>query len=369
MKKNTFDIVKKFWLVILFVVVFIVFIALLIASSDNKIINDIKEFISDNTKVLYISNNKNYSDYPIKLLNKYDIEYMYVNSEKLSQFEKTKIENLINSKYLSNIIVIFKDGEIIDAIIDYKDEESLNKFFQKYNIIPEVIGDIDNILTSIPDLLNTDLTLLYIPYKYSDDIDSQNKILKQICDRYDISYKSIDAYLLSYAQHEKLNSLLQISSVEDQIVILIKNKKIIGSIRGKHRKNTYIDNFYKQGFIDEIDNYLIGIEYNAFKRLLNDEKNIIVIGKDDCKYCKEVVSTLNTIIINYDIKVYYINIVDLENNIAKNVERDLLNLGYDDGFTTPITIIVESNKLLDYIIGSSDEKYFVEKFIENGIIK
>ena len=149
MKKNTFDIVKKFWLVILFVVVFIVFIALLIASSDNKIINDIKEFISDNTKVLYISNNKNYSDYPIKLLNKYDIEYMYVNSEKLSQFEKTKIENLINSKYLSNIIVIFKDGEIIDAIIDYKDEESLNKFFQKYNIIPEVIGDIDNILTDI----------------------------------------------------------------------------------------------------------------------------------------------------------------------------------------------------------------------------
>ena len=51
------------------------------------------------------------------------------------------------------------------------------------------------------------------------------------------------------------------------------------------------------------------------------------------------------------------------------ISKKLSELGYSDGFTTPITLIVENNKLINYVIGASNKQYFVDIFSENGIIK
>jgi len=34
-----------------------------------------------------------------------------------------------------------------------------------------------------------------------------------------------------------------------------------------------------------------------------------------------------------------------------------------------MVLIVESNNILDYVIGNSTEEYFLDIFIENGVIK
>lgn len=370
MKNNTFGIMKKILVTILFISLIVIFLFLLFFSKDNDLIKDIKEFIEKDTKVLYISDKSNYSEYPEKLLDKYNIKYLYIDSSKLSSIEKTKIEKIINSKYISNILVIFKNGEIVDAIIDYEAESNLNEFLQKYNIIPQVIGNIDGILDSIPKLIDTELSILYVPYKYIDGIGQQNEILKEISKRYKIRYKLINAYLLSFEQQEKLNSMLQISSVEDQIIILIKDKKIVGSIRGINKPNYYLDELYKYNLIEKVENYINEINYDKFNELISsDSKSIILISKDECRYCQNVITTLNSIIINYNIAINYINIGKLDSELSNNVEKKLVELGYSDGFTTPITIITESSKLIDFVIGPSDEKYFVDIFTENGIIK
>jgi len=370
MKKNAFDFGKKILAIISIIVLITIFILLLLSTKDNDLVKDIKEYVKTDTKVLYISNKNNYSKNLIELLDKYEVRYKYVDSTKLSNFERVKIENIINSKYLSNIILIYKNGQIIDALIDYEDEENLYKFLQNNNIIPEVIADTSGIIDKVHNSLETDLTLLYIPYKNIDNIDSQDKILKSISEEYEIQYKKIDAYLLSYFQQEKLNSILQISSVEDQIIILIKDKKIIGSIRGINKKKDYLNKLYEYKFIDEIDNYIKPIIYEDFENILtSNEKTIILIGKDDCRYCSEVISILNTIIVNYDITVNYINIANFESELSSKVEKKLTELGFSDGFTTPLLIMTESNKLLDYVIGLSSEQYFIDIFTENGIIK
>lgn len=370
MKSNTFSIIKKIIMTILFIVLISIFICLLFFTKDNDLIKDVKEFIEKDTKVLYITNKNKYSEYPTKLFDKYNIKYLYINSDKLSSIEKTKIEKIINSKYLSNIVVIFKDGKVVDAIIDYETDNDLNKFLQKYDIIPQVIGDIDGILESIPELLDSEFTMLYVPYKYLDGIEYQNEILKQISTRYKINYKLINAYLLSFEQQEKLNSMLQISSVEDQIIILIKDKKIVGSIRGINKANYYLDELYKYNFIEKVDNYINIINYDKFNELINsNDKSIILIGKDECRYCENVISTLNSITINYNIPINYINVGKLDSELSNKVEKRLIELGYSDGFTTPITLLTESNKLIDFVIGPSEEKYFVDIFTENGIIK
>ena len=59
----------------------------------------------------------------------------------------------------------------------------------------------------------------------------------------------------------------------------------------------------------------------------------------------------------------------MDSDISINLQKDLNNLKYNDGFTTPLTIIIENGELLDYIIGASNEKYFIDIFTENGIIK
>ena len=368
MPKNTFSIIKKILITILFTI--LCSIIILLFSKDNDLIRDVKGFIEKDTKVLYITSKDKYSEYPIKLFDKYDIKYLYVDSTKLSSIEKTKIEKIVNSKYTSNILVIFNNGEIVDAIIDYESENDLDKFLQKHSIIPQVIGDIDGIIESVSELLETELTMLYIPYKYVDGIETQSEVLKEISTRYKIEYKLVNAYLLSSVQQEKLNSILHISSVEDQIIILVKDKKIVGSIRGINKANYYLDELQRYNFIEKVDNYINKVDYDKFNELINsNNKNIILIGKDECRYCDNVVDTLNSITVNYNIPISYINVGKLDSELSNNVEKKLIELGYSDGFTTPIIIMTESNRLIDYVIGPSNEEYFVDIFTENGIIK
>lgn len=370
MKKDNFKVIKNICLIIIFVLLIIIFLLLLFATRDNKLIKDIKEYISTDTKVLYISDDENYSDYPKKLFEKYDVSYLYVNSTNLSNFEKNKIEDIINSRYLSNIIVIFNNGKVEDAIIEYDSEESLNKFLKSKDLIPEIIGDNSKIIDNINELLTTKYSLIYLPYKNIEEMDNQDEILKKISEDYEINYKRVDAYLLSKSQKIKLNSILQISTVEDQIVILVKDKKIIGSIRGINNKRSYLNTLKEFKFINEIGCFITYINFDEFNKLLNnDQKNIIVIGKDNCKYCNEVNESLNNIAINYDIKINAINVGKIDSDIAIKVGKTLTELGYEDGFTTPITLVVENNKLLNYIIGASNEEYFIDIFTENGIIK
>lgn len=369
MSNSAFNIIKNILKFIIIMTFISIIIIVLIVLKDNKQIKEINEFIKNDTKVLYISNEIKYSDYPIELFKKYEIEYLYIDSTKLDIFEKNKIKKIINSKYLSSIIVVYNNGEIVDAIIDYETEENLNAFLQSINIIPKVIGDINGIIESVEDSLDSDLSIIYIPYKYVDGIEEQSNLLKEISDDYNAEYKMINAYLLSLVQQEKLNSILQISSVEDQIIILVKNKSIVGSIRGINKKNQYLDKLYEFEFISKIEENINYIDYEQFNNLLNfNEKNIIVLGKENCKYCEEVIITLDSININYDIVINYMDVDNFDSNISKDLEQKLLDLGID-GFEFPLTIVVESGKLLDYIVGSSDEKYFIEIFTENGIIK
>lgn len=370
MKKDNVAKLKKILIGIFFSLLVIIFLYLLLSTRDNDLVKNIKEFVRIDTKVLYISDKDNYSDYPIDLFKKYEVDYLYIDSTKLSNVEKTKIEKITNSNYFSNIIVIYKNGKIVDAIIEYDTEESLNKFLQEHELIPEIIGDNSKIIDSVNKLLTTEYSLIYLPYKPLDEIESQDKILKKICDDHEINYKKIDAYLLSQSQQNKLNSILQISTVEDQIVILVKDEKVIGSIRGINNKKKYLNQLEDFNFIEDIGYFITHINLDEFNNLLNNnEKNIIVIGKDECKYCDQVNETLNNISINYDIKINHINVGKIDSDIAIEVEEKLSSLKYNDGFTTPMVLIVENNKMLNYIIGSSNEEYFIDIFTENGIIK
>lgn len=361
---------KKTIYILLISLLIIIFLSLVFLIVDGKQIRDIKEFISVDTKIIYVTEDESL-DYPIKLMDKYSIDYLKINNNQLTVFERKKIEKIVNSNDLKNVLVIYKNGKIKDKLFEYKNKESVNKFLQDNDIIPnELVDHVDEIMSKSEKILQSSHSMIYIPYKKSDNIENQDEMFRQIAEEYSIDYKKIDAYLLSGKQQEKINSLLGISTVENQILILIKDNKMIANIRGPHRKNTYIQTLYDVNFINELESKINKIDYNAYKTLLNsNEKNIIVIGIENNKDSNDVITNLNKIIYSYDIEVNYINIEDTNSELSSKVKEKLENIGYTGNFSIPIVVIVESGKVLDFAIGNSNEEHFIDIFIENGVIK
>lgn len=362
---------KKILFITLFSLLVLLFLSLLLLIRDSGKIKEIKEFVKTDIKVVYVSNDKSNSKYPKEILNKYGVNYLEVDSSKFNVFERKKLENIVNSKYLNNILVIFESGKIKDALIEYKSKESVNEFLQKNDIIPKQLSDnVDKIFKEITNITDNDYSIVYLPYKNMDIIDEQNNTFEYISKKYSINYKKIDAYLLSKSQHQKINELLQLSTVEDQILILIKENQIIGNIRGVHSKNTYIENLYELNFISELEDKINEIDYNEFKKKLNSqEKSIILIGMDNSKDCEDVYNLLNGMIYNYEINVNYINVGSIDSEVYKKVQEKLNNIENYDNFSLPLVVVVESNNILDYVVGNTKEEYFLDTFIENGVIK
>lgn len=370
MNNSAFDLVKKIIIGVFSTIVVIVFVVLLLLTMDDKFIKDIKKFIKTDTKVLYITDKDNYNKYPIELLDKYEINYKYINSKKITSFEKTKLERIINNKDLSNIILIFESGKIKDALLRYDSKTELNEFLAKNGVIPNIIGDISGIKNKINNSLESEELILYLPYKYDDSIEYQNNLLKNISKQYNIEYEKIDTYLLSSTQHQKINALFDISDVEDQIVLFIKNKEVVGSLRGYNRRSEYINKLFELGYIEEVYNTLNEISYDEFKSKTEEEnKNVFLIIKDDCKYCKETMSLLNQISSTNNLDIDYLNINDIDSDLATSVSEYLKSMGYRDGFSTPLLILTEKKKILDYSIGSSSLDFYEDLFKEYGLIK
>ena len=83
MKKDNVAKLKKILIGIFFSLLVIIFLYLLLSTRDNDLVKNIKEFVKIDTKVLYISDKDNYSDYPVDLFKKYEVDYLYVDSTKL----------------------------------------------------------------------------------------------------------------------------------------------------------------------------------------------------------------------------------------------------------------------------------------------
>ncbi len=361
---------KRIIYIILFSLLVLLFVVLLAFTVDNKKIREISEFVTDDTRILYITENSE-SDYQSKVLNKYGISYLKINSAELSIFEKKKLKKIIDKNNLKNVMVIFNNGKIVDTLENSMSKDSVNKFLQENNIIPKkLVDNVDKIMTNIENMLNNEYSMIYIPYVEHSDVEKQNEFFEDIAKDFSINYIRIDAYYLSNKQQEKINNILNISLVDDQVLILVKENKMVANIRGVHRKNTFIENMYEVNFINELEDKIEKIEYDDIDDALNSsEKNILLIGCSSIKDSNDIYNLLNKMIYNYDLSVKYIDIEKEDTNLYNKVKEKIEDIGYNGAFSLPLVVIIESNNVIDYAIGNSKEEFFIDMFIENGVIK
>ena len=362
--------VKQFIYIILFCLLILCFLILLIFTMDSKKIKDISEFIKTETKILYITSDKE-KKYPVEILEKYNIEYLKINNEELNIFERKRIKEIIDDENLEDTLVVFMGGKVIDKLVEYKSEKEVNEFFQLHGIIPEkIVDNVKSIMDSAYSMLDSEYSMIYIPYKEHEDVEQQNSYLEEISEDYSIDYIRINAYYLSSKQQEIINNMLKISLVEDQILILVKDGKVIDNIRGTHRKNTFIQNLYDVNFINELEDKIEKLDYDELEDKINTTgKHILLIGSDSSKDSETVYNVLNEMTYNYELNVMYINVEKEQSEKFNVLKEKIEKLGYDGAFSIPLVLIIESNKVLDYAIGNSKEEYFIDIFTENGVIK
>ena len=81
MIKDNFKVKNNIVLLIILSVLLVIFFSLLFFTKDNSLIKDVKKFVEADIKVVYISSKENYKEYPIELFKKYEINYLYIDSD------------------------------------------------------------------------------------------------------------------------------------------------------------------------------------------------------------------------------------------------------------------------------------------------
>lgn len=359
-------------LIIIFLLLFVITGSILVLhilklKSNSKIINDFNEFKTNSLMfVLYVSNNDTYDDMLTTYANNYEFDYLRIDYNSLAIENKKYLKKENELKDINNYFVIWSNGKIVNKT-KINNEEELNTFLKDNYVIPNIIENPFPEMEKLNNkLANEKATLIYISFVNNELLESKNELLSSLCQNYDIEYQFIKGYIMSRKQQMKYINQFGFTEIKNELILIVENGKIKNVLDKNYLVvDDYIEIFQNYDIIMAISGYLDYIDFNQFKLLVEgNEKEVFTFGDDDCQYCDNIKYSLGIISKENNVKIHYINLTDED-----NIKEELDSLGYDNAITYPITIVVEDNKVLDYVIGASDEEYFINFFTKLGIIR
>lgn len=112
------------------------------------------------------------------------------------------------------------------------------------------------------------------------------------------------------------------------------------------------------------------INYNRLETMMkNKESFILYIGSTNCSHCQNFKPTLEAVIKDYQVKVYYLDVVDFKDADYTKLEK----ITTFEGGTPTILFIKKGVTNLgsgyNKIIGEQNKEYVISKFKFNGYIK
>ena len=110
------------------------------------------------------------------------------------------------------------------------------------------------------------------------------------------------------------------------------------------------------------------INYNEFKEMINNKESFpLFVGSHECSHCDDFKKTVNRIVENYQIDIYYI---DVANMTTEEYNKFLTIVNF--GGSTPTTVFItdgEEKTVYNRIIGALSYNKVVEKLKKIGYIK
>ena len=220
-----------------------------------------------------------------------------------------------------------------------------------------------------------DLQVIYYGSSQCGYCKLQTPIMKQIKSDYKLAYYYIDATKLKSDDQKEILEKLDIEGSTPTIAIVKNNKVVdvnVGFMDGKATVEFFKQNkLLKEDATYKPEENLTNISFNDYKNLVvQDIKNIIVIGQTTCSHCIAVKPVLNRVAANYNITINYLNLTEMTEDEKKELIENLKNIGYEnaDNLGTPLTLIIQNNKVEGTIEGENPPSYFTRQFKKYGII-
>ena len=112
----------------------------------------------------------------------------------------------------------------------------------------------------------------------------------------------------------------------------------------------------------------IEINYKTLVKKIEKKKDFVLfIGSEQCSHCQKYKKTINRVVEDYKIKVYYIDIIKLSEEENAYISAHFPYSG------TPATLVIKEGKEYERqacrIEGAKDYNYTVERLKKAGIIK
>ena len=217
--------------------------------------------------------------------------------------------------------------------------------------------------------------VIYYGGKTCDYCSLETPILKQIKEDYDIDYLYVNSDNLTKEDKDKMLEILNIQG-ETPTIAVVKKDEVLdvkeGYTDGKELVKFLIDNnVLKKDSVYTPEQYITDVTYEKYEELVKkDELSVVVIGQTTCIHCIETKPVLNHIAEEYNVKINYLNLTNMTKDEQNNLTNSLKEIGYTnaENLGTPLTLIVQNNKLVSTIEGENPTSYYIRSFRKVGLI-
>lgn len=205
--------------------------------------------------------------------------------------------------------------------------------------------------------------------------------IKQISKDYKVNYTIVDT---SKVENKDLNYIHTTLGITGKVptTVIVKNKNVLGVQEGYKEGNRLVEFMIQAELLPSDSKYLpfenlTFIDYKQYKKLLEDKKksSIIIIGQPACQYCIGLKNLANNIAKAYEVKINYLDVMELDSKDRKEFFENLPDLGYeeeslqDNVFSMPTTFIVKKKKIVAYQQGAQTLENYKTFLKDNKVIE
>jgi len=340
---------------------------LLVNSAGQTIMAEYRDLKSNSPLVIfYFGKDQEKRELIEKYADNYDFDFLQANSSRISRRHRQEIIRDLNLLNLNEVIAIVSNGEVV-ASTTIREKEEITKFLYDKGVIPLVFADTGPILEKFRVAMDSEMSIIYLITSDNEKTKKHREFLFQLGNSYSFDYAEISGYLLSNRQLHRIMLQLGFSEIQENMLLIIRDGSVARIIHeGDVDTEDYFDIFISYGIIDnESERFLTAITLSDFEQIIGrGDLSAIVIGRENCPVCNVLTPMVGQIAMLNSITIYYL---DATNSIERVTE--ITGNAGNQVVSFPSIIIVERERVIDYMIGFVDRAFLIERLKENGIIR
>ena len=240
-----------------------------------------------------------------------------------------------------------------------------------YNI--KVSKDSEKIYNQfVSDLNSTEEKIVFIGREGCSWCQFFRPIFDYYAEKYDISYRYISTDNLITRDFNKIIDSLGIESDDfgTPLVAFVKDGKVTDIINGYVDERALLEIFQNHELVSKDETVALNyLDFSSLKKTIKSkEKSVIVVGQKYCSYCIRFKPVLMKIADEKDVKIYYMNYDEIEEQTELKEYLEQFE-AFQGDWGTPLTIVVQNGEVVNTYSGYAEESTYLQFLQANELLK